>query len=194
MKRLLLTAAAMAAVVAPSLSMAQNREVRRDQREVQQSQRELQAERREALRDGRIDRGDRGEIREAQRELRDDRRELREDRRDMRQDDRRAQRWDRSNRDWWRGRVDFRGYNGARAGMWYAPGYGYVRSLPGFAGHNWRRGQRVPPAYRNYAVNDYGYYGLRAPPPGHRYVYLGNNIVLMSLATGLIADTLLNIY
>ncbi len=184
MKRLMFTAAAIAAVVVPSLSMAQSRnEVRRDQREVQQSQRELQAERREALRDGRIDRGDRREIQGA-------RRELREDRRDMRQ----AQRWDRNNRDWWRGRADFRGYNGARAGMWYAPGYGYVRSLPGFNGRAWRRGQRVPAAYRNYAVNDYGFYGLRAPPPGHRYVYLDNNIVLMSLATGLIADTLLGIY
>ena len=191
MKRLLITAAAMASVAIPALASAQSYgEVRRDQREVRQSQREVQEERREARRDGYIDRGDRREINEARRELRDDRRELQEDRRDYRQ----AQRWDRGNRNWWRGRSEFRGYNGARAGFWYAPGYGYVRADPRFASRQWRRGDYVPPAYRRYYVADPYFYGLRAPPPGHRYVYLGNNIVLMSLATGAIADLLMNIY
>jgi Ni/Co efflux regulator RcnB len=171
--------------------MAQSRgEVRRDQREVQQSQREVQQERREALRDGRIDRGDRREINQAQRELRDDRRELREDRRDMRQ----TQRWSRGNRDWWRGRSDFRGYSGLRAGFWFAPGYGYIRSDPRYARHIWRRGEYVPSAYRRYYVPDPYLYGLRAAPPGYRWVYLDNDVVLMSLATGLIADALLDIF
>ena len=199
MKRLLLAAAAMASVAIPTLASAQSYgEVRRDQREVRESRRELQEERREAVRDGYIDRRDRREIGEARRELQEDRRELREDRRDYRQDQRRdyrqAQRWDRNNRDWWRGRSEFRGYNGVRAGYWFAPGHGYVRSDPRFAGRQWRRGEYVPPAYRRYYVADPYFYGLRAPPPGHRYVYLGNNIALMSLATGAIADILMNIY
>ena len=192
MKRLLLTAAALAAVAIPTASMAQGYgEVRRGEREVRQSQREVQQERRQALRDdGRIDRREQRDINEARRDLREDRRDLRNDRRDYRQD----QRWSRNNRDWWRGRSDFRGYNGARNGYWFAPGYGYVRADPRYARRAWRRGDYVPPAYRRYYVNDYAFYGLRAPPPGHRYVYLDNNVVLMSLATGLIADALLGIY
>lgn len=175
MKRLLLTAAALAVVAIPTVSSAQGYgDPRRDQREVN---REVNR----ALRDdGRIDRGERRDIREAQR--------------DARQPARGADRWDRNNRDWWRGRADFRDYNGRRNGFWYAPSYGYVRNVPGFAGHRWTRGQRVPAAYRNYYVNDYSYYGLRAPPRGQRYVYLDNNIVLMTLATGLITEVLANYY
>lgn len=192
MKRLILTAAAVASIGVPSVSMAQGYgEVRRDQRDVREAQRDVNREVNRAVRDdGRIDRGERRDINEARRDLRDERRDLR----DTRQDARRNDRWDRNRRDWWRGRADFRDYNGRRQGYWYAPSYGYVRALPGFQGRRWARGQRVPAAYRNYYVNDYGYYGLRAPPPGHRYVYLDNNIVLMSIASGIIADTLLNIY
>ena len=182
MKRLILTAAAMAAIAAPSLASAQTGEIRRDRREVEESRRDLQDERRDALRDdGRIDRGERREIQRDRQDLQDDRRELREDRRDFREDrrdDRRADRWDRSRRDWWRGRNEFRGYSGVRQGFWYAPGYGYVRADPRYARRAWRRGDYVPAAYRRYYVNDYGYYGLRAPPPGHRYVYLDNDVVL----------------
>lgn len=189
MKRLLLTAAALAAVAIPSVSSAQGYgDVRRDQRDVRESQRDVNREVNRALRDdGRIDRGERRDIREAQRDLR-------QDQRDLRQSSRQAQRWDRNNRDWWRGRADFRDYNGRRSGYWYAPSYGYVRNVPGFAGHRWTRGQRVPAAYRNYYVQDYGFYGLRAPPRGQRYVYLDNNIVLMTLATGLITEVLSNYY
>jgi Ni/Co efflux regulator RcnB len=43
-------------------------------------------------------------------------------------------------------------------------------------------------------VQDYGYYGLRAPPRGYRWVYADGNFVLMAVATGLIADVLLNRY
>ena len=58
----------------------------------------------------------------------------------------------------------------------------------------WRRGVYVPAAYRGFYVQDWGYYGLRSPPPGYRWVYADGNFVLMAVATGLIADVILNGY
>jgi len=118
---------------------------------------------------------------------RDTRRELREDRRD------RVERFDRHRPDSWRGRSEWRDYRGARQGYWYAPGYGYQRVNPRYRAY-WRKGGHVPPAYRGYYVQDYGYYGLRPPPRGYRWVYADNNFVLMALATGLIADIVANGY
>jgi Ni/Co efflux regulator RcnB len=43
-------------------------------------------------------------------------------------------------------------------------------------------------------VQDWGYYGLRPPPPGYRWVYADGNFVMMALATGLIADVIINGY
>ena len=130
------------------------------------------------------DRGDR----------RENRRDYREDRRDDRQDFRREQRWDRSNRDWWRGRSDFRDYRGARNGYWYAPSYGYYRVEPRYYGHRWQRGHYLPQSYRNYYVRDPYDYGLRPAPRGYRYVHAGNDIVLIAVATGLIASVLSGVY
>lgn len=90
----------------------------------------------------------------------------------------------------WRDRAEWRGYRGARAGYWYAPGYGYYPAHRG----GWRRGGYVPGAYRRFYVQDYGYYGLRPPPPGYRWVYADGNFVMMALATGLIADVIINGY
>jgi Ni/Co efflux regulator RcnB len=198
MKRLLLAAATVAVVSAPVIASAQTGELRRDRREVQEDRRDLRDAQRDARRDGyvtpgearRIDR-EREDLRDSQRELREDRRDFRDDRRDFR-NDRRADRWDRNNRDWWRGRSEFRDYRGPRSGYWYAPGYGYYRVDPRYARSVWRRGAYVPPAYRSYYVRDPAFYGLRAPPPGYRWVYLDNNLVLMAVATGLIADIVAN--
>jgi Ni/Co efflux regulator RcnB len=93
----------------------------------------------------------------------------------------------------WRDRDEWRGWRGARSGYWYAPGYGYYRVNPGWRA-NWRRGGYVPPPYRRFYVQDWRYYGLRPPPPGYRWVYADGNFVLMALATGLIADVILNGY
>jgi Ni/Co efflux regulator RcnB len=90
----------------------------------------------------------------------------------------------------WRERAEWRGYNGARAGYWYAPGYGYYRPYRA----DWRRGAYVPGPYRRFYVQDFGYYGLRPPPPGYRWVYADGNFVMMALATGLIADVIINGY
>lgn len=61
-------------------------------------------------------------------------------------------------------------------------------------GHAWRRGERLPSHYRSssYYVNDYGRYGLRAPPRGHRWVRADNDYVLAAIATGLIVQVLAN--
>lgn len=103
-------------------------------------------------------------------------------------------RWARSERDWWRGRADFRDYRGARANHWYAPGYGYYRVEPRYYGQQWRRGGYLPSAYRSYYVRDPDFYGLRPAPRGYGYVYAGNDIVLIALATGLITNVLSGIY
>ena len=139
-------------------------------------------------------------------ERRHDARELREDRRDARRDgvvthrerreihrDRAELRYDRHRADSWRGRAEWRDYRGARSGYWYAPGYGYQRVNPRYRAY-WHRGGYVPRAYRSYYVQDYGYYGLRPPPPCTRWVSATGNFVLMALATGLIADMIANAY
>ncbi|MDE2489127.1 MAG: RcnB family protein [Alphaproteobacteria bacterium] len=104
-----------------------------------------------------------------------------------------APRYDRSRPDTWRNRSEWRGYHGDRHGYWYAPGYGYQRLNPAWT-HHWRRGLHVPAPYRHFYVQDWGYYGLRPPPPGYRWVYLDGDFVLMAVATGLIADVILNGY
>ena len=139
-------------------------------------------------------------------ERREDHRELREDQRDARRDgvvtgrehreiqrDRAELRFDRNRPDSWRGRNEWRNYRGARQGYWYAPGYGYQRVNPRYRS-NWRQGGYVPQAYRNYYVQDYGYYGLRPPPRGYRWVYADNNFALMALTTGLISEIVRNGY
>ena len=131
--------------------------------------------------------------RDDRRELRDDRRDLRHDRRQLRED-RRELRYDRSHRETWEHRPEWRRFHGPRPGYWYAPGYGYYRVNPRWHAGYWRRGGYVPPPYRHLYVSDWGYYGLRPPPPGYRWVYADGNFVLMALATGLIADVIVNGY
>ena len=109
-KRLLLIAATVASIAVPAVeAQARGPEDRYDRREDRR-------DRREDRRDSRHNGGPRDRI--------EDRYDRREDRRDRRED-----RWDRNHRDWWRGRSEFRGYNGRRNGYYYAPGYGYYRSI-----------------------------------------------------------------
>jgi len=71
---------------------------------------------------------------------------------------------------------------------------GYGQQQRHYSGNAWRRGQRLPSHYRSshYYVNDYGRYGLRAPPRGHRWVRADNDYVLAAIATGLIVQVLAN--
>ena len=117
----------------------------------------------------RADRQDRKEFRQDQRQ---DRREFRQD---QRQENRAFARYQRATRH----------YN---AGAYRRPA-GYVQ-------RSWAYGQRLPASYRTrtYVVNNYGSYGLRAPPRGYQYTRVGNDVVLTAVATGLIASVLSGAY
>jgi Ni/Co efflux regulator RcnB len=60
--------------------------------------------------------------------------------------------------------------------------------------HNWRRGGRIPDEYRSrqYVVNDWHRHGLRQPPRGYEWVQVGGDYVLVAIASGIIAQLLLN--
>ncbi|MET0294058.1 MAG: RcnB family protein [Phenylobacterium sp.] len=176
MKKLIYAAVSLATLAAPLAASAQPYERREDRRELNEDRREIHEDRRDAHRDGYVSQGER-------RELNRDRHEVAQSRQELRFDRHRAETW--------RGRPEWRSYQGVRRGYFYAPGYGYHRVTPGYA---WRRGAYVPRAYRGYYVQNPYYYGLSAPPPGHRWVYADGNFVLMTLATGLIAQVIANAY
>lgn len=66
----------------------------------------------------------------------------------------------------------------------------------GARGPEWRRGGRVPPEYRNrqYVVSNWRAHHLNAPPRGYQWVQVGGDYVLVAIATGIIAQLLLNHY
>ncbi len=175
MKRLLYATVALVAAAAPIAAAAQPGERHDDRRETREDRRDLHEDQRRAHRDGVVTPGER-------RDLNRDHRELNQYRRDLR--------YDRARADSWRGRPEWNAYRGSRAGYWYAPGYGYRP----YSHFGWRRGAYVPPIYRSYYVQDWGYYGLRPPPPGYRWIYADGNFVLMAVATGLIADLIVHGY
>jgi Ni/Co efflux regulator RcnB len=83
----------------------------------------------------------------------------------------------------------------ARGGHGGDNGYGVGRHWNG-AGpdHSWRRGDRLPDRYRSnqYVVNDWRGHHLRQPPRGYHWVQSGGDYVLAAVATGLIADLIIN--
>jgi Ni/Co efflux regulator RcnB len=174
MKHLLYAAVALVTVAAPMAASAQT-ERQDDRRELNEDRRDLNQDRRQAERDGYRGPGERAELNRDHRELNQDRRDLR---------------YDRARADSWRGRAEWRDFRGPRPGYWFAPGYGY-RPVSHFG---WRRGTYVPVGYRSYYVQDWGYYGLRPPPPGYRWIYADGNFVLMAAATGVIADLVIHGY
>lgn len=94
--------------------------------------------------------------------------------------DYRGQRWDdrRNNGYWMNNRWH---YGPPPQEMWGRPGF----SL-GFS--DWRRGGYLPPYYRSWTVDDYGRWGLRRPPYGYHWVRVGDDYLLVAIATGLIFD------
>ncbi|THC44181.1 RcnB family protein [Massilia sp. Mn16-1_5] len=60
--------------------------------------------------------------------------------------------------------------------------------------HDLRRGGRLSQEYRGsrYVVTDWRARHLSAPPRGHQWVRAGNDYVLAAIATGIIAQVLLN--
>jgi Ni/Co efflux regulator RcnB len=179
LKNLAFALATIATVAAPLAASAQPHDRHDSRHELREDRRELREDRRDAHRDGRVSPNER-------RELQRDRREVRESQRQVRYDRRRAETW--------RDRAEWRSYRGVRPGYWYAPGYGYQRLDRRYSPSAWRTGAYLPPVYRTFYVQDPYYYGLRAPPPGQRWVYADNNFVLISLASGLIAQIVANGY
>jgi Ni/Co efflux regulator RcnB len=87
----------------------------------------------------------------------------------------------------------------------YAPAYGpgqrgydhrYARNDRHFAGHGaqFYRGGRVPNQYRGhqYVVNDWHRRHLYAPQRGQQWVQVGTDYALVAIATGVIAQLVLN--
>ena len=65
----------------------------------------------------------------------------------------------------------------------------------GYQVRQWSYGQRMPSYYtQGYVVNDYGRYGLRAPPRGYHYVRIGNDVVLAAVAGGLITAVIAGLF
>ncbi|MEO8856395.1 MAG: RcnB family protein, partial [Burkholderiaceae bacterium] len=60
--------------------------------------------------------------------------------------------------------------------------------------HQFRRGDWLPPQYRNnsYVVNNWRAHHLQQPPQGYQWVQSGADYLLVGIATGLIVDLLLN--
>lgn len=60
--------------------------------------------------------------------------------------------------------------------------------------HSWHKGDRIPASYRDkrYEVTDWKARHLRQPPRGYHWVSVNGDYVLAAVATGVIADLLLN--
>jgi Ni/Co efflux regulator RcnB len=87
------------------------------------------------------------------------------------------------------------GYQARGGGRAGDEGYGGERHWDG-AGpdHSWHRGDRLPSRYRSnqYVVNDWRDHHLRPPPRGYHWVQSGGDYVLAAIATGVIADLIIN--
>ncbi|GGZ30517.1 RcnB family protein [Asticcacaulis endophyticus] len=183
----------------PQIPQAQRQDNRQDFRQERRDDRQdFRQERRDDRQDYRRDpTPSRPDYRQ---DRRDDRGDYRADRRDDRRDYARQQQWTR-NHNWssyrrptYRNDRDWRDYQGARRGYYYAPGYGYYRPPAQYYGHRWNRGQRLPSYYYSYRVYDPYYYDLPAAPYGYEYVYSGSDIILVALTTGIILDVFFDIF
>jgi Ni/Co efflux regulator RcnB len=104
------------------------------------------------------------------------------DRGDRRTDDRRGD--------------DRRDGDQARGGGRYGDeGSGGARHWDGAGpNHDIRRGGHLPSRYRNhqYVVDNWRDHNLRPPPRGYHWVQTGGDYVLAAIATGVIADLIIN--
>jgi Ni/Co efflux regulator RcnB len=62
--------------------------------------------------------------------------------------------------------------------------------------HEYYRGDRLPVEYRHrqYVVDDWRSHNLSAPPRGYHWIQSGNDYILIAVATGIIAQLMLNHY
>ncbi|MDR3500745.1 MAG: RcnB family protein [Parvibaculum sp.] len=81
-----------------------------------------------------------------------------------------------------------RNYDAVHGPKWNAP--------KGYDAHrNWKRGQKLPYAYRDRGyVVDYRAYRLSQPPRGYQWIRVNNNVYLVQQSNGLIAQIVLNMF
>lgn len=123
-----------------------------------------------------------------------DRHDRRHDRRDDRRYDRRHGSWYGSGGRYYDHRPGYRPpHGGYRRHVYPAPAY-YVRPR-GYRPHRWGHGHYLPRAYYGptYYV-DYRPYRLAPPPYGHRWVRVDNDVLLVALTTGLVADAVYDLF
>jgi Ni/Co efflux regulator RcnB len=192
MKNLLLTASAIASIALPTLGLAQDRDdhANRDRPAAQQDNRK--DARPDDRHDARPD--DRHDVRPGFDQGRPGFDHARPGFDVGRPGFDHARAWNPGNRFWWRGRPEFAGFAGPRRGFWFVPGRGYVNPGPQWYGYGWRVGAFVPPGLRSYAVVDPYVYGLPPARYGFRYVYLANNVALISMRDGRIVHIIPEIY
>ncbi|NEX92025.1 RcnB family protein [Caulobacter sp. 17J65-9] len=66
---------------------------------------------------------------------------------------------------------------------------------PGHVHHEWRYGERLPPAYYVPVYRlEYERYGLYAPPPGYVWTRVDDKAVLAAIATGVIASVVVDLF
>ncbi|QNR97868.1 RcnB family protein [Stenotrophomonas sp. 169] len=135
----------------------------------------------------------RDDRRDDRRDHHNDRRETRRDWRDDRRHDRREWRDDRRHAGYYRPapppRVVYRPAYRPAYGPAYRPAYGHG------PGYGWQVGHRYRDYYRGpiYVVNDYNSYHVRRPPRGHHWVRDDRgNLLLVAIATGILADFVIN--
>lgn len=100
----------------------------------------------------------------------------------------------RGGHDWWRGRSEFNGYEGARNGFWFAPGFGYFAVSAVYWGMHWNVGQALPNEFWRYRVSDWQAYNLPPPPYGCAWVWLNGGVALIDMTDGYILDVEYGIY
>lgn len=80
----------------------------------------------------------------------------------------------------------------------YRDSYGHGawgdRAAAPYAHQDWHRGGYLPPQYRGgaYVVNDWRSQRLQPPPQGYQWVGTGGEFALAAIATGLIAQLIIN--
>lgn len=115
--------------------------------------------------------------------------------RDNDRGDRRVDSRDDRRRDDQRGDNRRDGYQARGGGRHGDAGYGGDRRWDGAGpNHDIRRGGRLPSRYRNhqYVVDNWRDHHLRPPPRGYHWVQTGGDYVLAAIATGVIADLIIN--
>lgn len=94
------------------------------------------------------------------------------------------------------GRADARADDRGGRGFDHRDDRRYARNDRHFDGHGpqFYRGGRIPNEYRGrqYVVNDWRGHRLHAPPRGQQWVQVGADYALIAIATGVIAQLVLN--